>query len=242
MMAAGKMASTLTPRTLLLAAGLLVCLLIAFPVSAHDLSEANARYVSGLSGSAPGPFMYLGAKHMVTGLDHVLFLVGVIFFLTRIKDVALYVSLFTLGHSITLLTGVLANVSANAHLVDALIGVSVIYKGFDNLDGFQRVWGFRPDLKLVVFGFGLVHGFGLATKLQALSPASEGLVGNIISFNIGVEIGQFIALAVMVILLDTWRRHSSFQRFSNTFNTCLMGAGVALTAAHLLNFFQGGHA
>src|SRR3954471_5652113 len=142
-------------------------LLLAAPVlDAHGVSGKDAVYLQGLSGRAIIPLMYLGAKHMVTGYDHLLFLVGVIFFLYRLKDVVQYVSLFTIGHSLTLLAGVLGQVQANSHIVDAIIGFSVVYKAFDNMDGFKRLFGFQPNTKLAVLIFGLFHGFGLATKLQ----------------------------------------------------------------------------
>src|ERR1700730_3624085 len=116
-----------------------------------------------------------GAKHMVTGYDHLLFLVGVIFFLYRLKDVVQYVSLFTIGHSTTLLAGVLGGIHANSYLVDAIIGLSVVYKAFDNVDGFKRVLGFQPNTKVAVLLFGLFHGFGLATKLQEFALSPKGL-------------------------------------------------------------------
>src|SRR5688572_17635930 len=141
-------------------------------LSAHGVSGKDAVYLQGLQGEAIGPLMYLGAKHMVTGYDHLLFLVGVIFFLYRLKDVLLYVSLFTLGHSVTLLAGVLGGIHANPYIIDAVIGFSVVYKAFENMDGFRRFFGVQPNTRAAVLIFGFFHGFGLATKLQefALSP------------------------------------------------------------------------
>src|SRR5713226_6624334 len=162
-------------------------------VDAHGVSGKDAVFLQGLQGRAIGPLMYLGAKHMVTGYDHLLFLVGVIFFLYRLKDVVQYVSLFTLGHSVTLLLGVLGGVRANSYLIDAIIGFSVVYKAFENMDGFRRFFGFEPTTRIAVLVFGFFHGFGLATKLQDFALAPNGLVANIISFNVGVEIGQGLA-------------------------------------------------
>src|ERR1700694_5254865 len=169
-----------------------VVLGLLFPatVAAHNVSKRDATFVKSNQGVAMAAFLYLGAKHMVTGYDHLAFLVGVIFFLYRLKDIVLYVSLFTLGHSITLLTGVLGGVHANPFVIDAIIGLSVVYKAFDNMDGFKRLFGFQPNTKIAVLVFGLFHGFGLATKLQELDLARNGLVTNIVSFNVGVEIGQ----------------------------------------------------
>src|SRR4029077_11806298 len=145
-----------------------------------------------------GPFLYLGAKHMVTGYDHLAFLVGVIFFLYRLKAAGASLSLFTVGHSITLLLGVLGGIRANPYLIDAIIGFSVVYKSFDNMDGFRRFFAVQPNTKAAGFLFGLFHGFGLATKLQDFSLAAEGLVANIVSFNVGVEIGQLLALTAIL--------------------------------------------
>src|SRR6187402_3655523 len=154
-------------------------------VEAHGVSGKDAVFLQGLQGRAIIPLMYLGAKHMVTGYDHLLFLVGVIFFLYRLKDVLLYVSLFTIGHSVTLLLGVLGGIHANPYIIDAIIGFSVVYKAFENMDGFRRVFGFQPDTRAAVLIFGLFHGFGLATKLQDFELAPQGLVANIVSFNVG---------------------------------------------------------
>src|SRR5579871_6514773 len=163
---------------------LLVLFTLAFPagVSAHNVSKRDATFVQANHGIAIAAFLYLGAKHMVTGYDHLAFLVGVIFFLYRLKDIVLYVSLFTVGHSITLLTGVLGGVHANPYLIDAIIGLSVVSESLDNMDGFQRFLGFQPNTRLAVLVFGLFHGFGLATKLQELALTKNGLVANILSF------------------------------------------------------------
>ena len=166
-----------------------ICALASTPLSAHGVSGKDARYLLSLKGAAVIPLMYLGAKHMVTGYDHLLFLVGVIFFLYRLKDILLYVSLFTIGHSTTLLLGALGGLHANSHIVDAIIGMSIVYKAFENMGGFRR-FGFQPNTSVAVLAFGLAHGFGLATKLQEYSLSRNGLVANIVSFNIGVEIGQ----------------------------------------------------
>src|ERR1700684_110418 len=171
---------------------LLIVAGLFFPAgaSAHNVSKRDATFVQANKGAAIAPFVYLGAKHMVTGYDHLAFLVGVVFFLYRLKDVVLYVSLFTLGHSVTLLAGVLGGIHANSYVVDAIIGFSVVYKAFDNMGGFKRLLGFEPNTKLAVLIFGLFHGFGLATKLQELDLSKNGLVTNIISFNVGVGIGK----------------------------------------------------
>jgi hypothetical protein len=193
--------------------------------------------VEANQGAAIGPYLYLGAKHMVTGYDHLLFLVGVIFFLYRLKDVFLYVSLFTLGHSITLLGGVLGGIHANAYLIDAVIGLSVVYKAFDNMDGFKRFLGFQPDTRLAVLIFGLFHGFGLATKLQEFTLSQEGLVANIVSFNLGVEIGQALALTAVLIGLSYWRTRSGYLRHALLTNTALMTGGFILVGYQLAGYF-----
>jgi hypothetical protein len=215
------------------AAGLL------FPgsASAHNVSKRDASFVQSNKGAAVAPFIYLGAKHMVTGYDHLAFLVGVVFFLYRTKDIVLYVSLFTIGHSITLLAGVLGGIHANSHIIDAIIGFSVVYKAFDNIDGFKRLFGFEPNAKIAVLIFGLFHGFGLATKLQELDLARNGLVTNIISFNIGVEIGQVMALSAVLIALSFWRTRSGFFRYAFATNTALMVVGFVLVGYQLTGYF-----
>jgi len=220
----------------LLAACLLIAALLPDTASAHGVSQRDADFVQSITGIAIGPFLYLGAKHMVTGYDHLLFLIGVIFFLYRLKDVLLYVSLFTLGHSITLLGGVLGNVPANAHLIDAVIGLSVVYKAFENMGGFERL-GDHPTTRGAVMVFGLFHGFGLATKLQELSLPRNGLVANIISFNIGVELGQFLALTAILIALTYWRTRVGFLAHAFATNTALMMGGFMLMGYQLTGYF-----
>jgi hypothetical protein len=203
---------------------------------AHGVSRRDASFVESLTGAAIGPFLYLGAKHMVTGYDHLLFLVGVIFVLYRLKDVLLYVSLFTLGHSLTLLGGVLGGIHANAYIIDAVIGLSVVYKGFENVNGFQTFFGWQPDTRLAVLVFGLFHGFGLATKLQELALTQEGLATNIVSFNVGVEIGQMLALTFVLIGLTWWRTRPGFLKHAFMTNTLLMTGGFLLVGYQLSGY------
>jgi hypothetical protein len=204
---------------------------------AHGVAGGDALYLETVSGVAVAPFMYLGAKHMITGYDHLLFIFGVIFFLYRLKDVALYATLFTIGHSLTLLVGVLGGIQANAYLVDAIIGFSVVYKGFDNLGGFKRVLGYQPDTRIAVLVFGLFHGFGLATKIQDFELSPDGLATNIISFNVGVELGQIVALTFFVLLLSFWRQKPSFMHRAFLANGVLMCAGWLLVFYQLTGFF-----
>ena len=216
---------------------LFVCMcLLATSAGAHPMDTQNAAFVQGVDGPAPAPFMYLGAKHMVTGYDHLLFLVGVIFFLYRLKDVVLYVSLFTLGHSVTLLVGVLWGVEVNAYVIDAIIGLSVCYKAFENMGGFNRIFGWRPNAKVAVLVFGLFHGLGLATKLQEFTVTTNGLVANILSFNVGVEIGQVLALTAVLIGITFWRTRPSFTRHAFMTNSVLMIGGFILTAQQLFGY------
>jgi hypothetical protein len=226
--------------TIFVFALVLICgLLLPTTASAHDVSQRDASFVQSNQGAAIAPFLYLGAKHMVTGYDHLAFLVGVIFFLYRLKDVVQYVSLFTLGHSITLLVGVLGGVHANSYVVDAIIGFSVVYKAFDNMGGFRRFLGFEPNTKLAVLIFGLFHGFGLATKLQQLDLSKNGLVTNIVSFNVGVEIGQVLALTAVLIVLSYWRTRSGFLRHAFATNAVLMTVGFVLTGYQIAGYYLG---
>lgn len=208
----------------------------SFDILAHGVDEKTRLFIEQNTGVQLFPFMYIGAKHMFTGYDHLLFLVGVIFFLHKSRDIVLYISLFTLGHSITLLSGVLSNIQINPFIIDAIIGLSVFYKGFDNLGGFIRIFGRQPSTKLAVLVFGLFHGFGLATKLQEFEVASDGLVANIIAFNLGVELGQFTALFFIVIAITIWRKSPSFERFSIATNTLLMSAGLMLIGLQLTGY------
>lgn len=215
----------------------LIGLLLPVVASAHNVSKRDASFVQSNHGTAIAAFVYLGAKHMVTGYDHLAFLVGVIFFLYRLKDIVTYVSLFTIGHSLTLLAGVLGNIHANSYVIDAIIGFSVVYKAFDNIGGFQRFFGFEPNTKAAVLIFGLFHGFGLATKLQELDLARNGLVTNIISFNVGVEIGQVLALTAVLLVLSWWRTRSGFLRYAFVTNTALMAVGFVLAGYQVAGYF-----
>lgn len=206
-------------------------------LDAHGVFGKDAVFLQGLQGRAIGPLLYLGAKHMVTGYDHLLFLVGVIFFLHRLTDVVKYVSLFTIGHSVTLLVGVLGTVRANPYAIDAIIGFSVVYKAFENMDGFKRFFGFQPNTQLAVIVFGLFHGFGLATKLQDFALSPNGLVANIVSFNVGVEIGQGLALAIILIALTYWRTRRGFVRHALAFNGAVMSCGFLLIGYQLSGYF-----
>ena len=220
-------------------AALVGAIVVLWPetLAAHGVARGDARFLQSLQGAAVAPLMYLGAKHMITGYDHLLFLVGVIFFLYRLEDVVQYVTLFTVGHSVTLLAGVLGGIRANPYLIDAVIGFSVVYKAFDNMDGFKRFLGFQPNARIAVLAFGLFHGFGLATKLQEFSLPARGLVTNIVSFNVGVEIGQILALTAVLLALGYWRTRSGFARHAFITNTALMTGGFLLIGRQLSGYF-----
>ena len=203
---------------------------------AHDISQADRAAVARIEGPAPGAFLYLGAKHMVTGIDHILFLIGVVFFLYRLRDVVIYVTMFTIGHSLTLLGGVLLDTGANSYVVDAIIGFSVVYKAFENLGGFRKL-GIAINTKLAVLGFGLFHGLGLATKVRDLGLSDDGLLINLISFNVGVEIGQVFVLTIVVTLLNFWRSTRSFAPGAFYANLALMAGGFLLMGYQLTGYF-----
>jgi hypothetical protein len=210
--------------------------LLAFEsgVSAHGVSAADLAFMRNGGLLA---FLYLGAKHMVTGYDHLLFLFGVIFFLYRLRDVGIYVTLFAVGHSVTLLYGVLSRTNVNPYIVDAIIGFSVVYKAFDNLGGFQRLFGHQRNTKLAVLIFGFFHGFGLATKLQDFALARAGLVPKIVAFNVGVEVGQLLALAAILIAMGFWRRTDAFERQAFAANVIVMTCGFMLIGYQLTGYF-----
>jgi HupE / UreJ protein len=227
----------LNKRTLIVS-GCLFWLLAQSPgLLAHGVDASTKHFLTANQGVAIGPFLYIGAKHMVTGYDHLLFLVGVIFFLFRIRDVLIYVSLFTLGHSLTLLFGVLKGINVNSYFIDAIIGLSIVYKAFDNLGGFRRLLGFQPNNKAAVAVFGLFHGFGLATKLQDFALPKANLWKNLLAFNVGVEVGQCVALFFILIFLGFWRKSAKFYSFATATNTLLMTAGLILFGYQLTGYF-----
>jgi len=215
---------------------ILLCF-VSVSAFAHGVDDETQSFLSANKGLAFGPFLYIGAKHMITGYDHLLFLVGVIFFLYKTKEILVYVSLFTIGHSTTLLLGVMANINVNVFLIDAIIAFSIVYKGFDNLGGFKVFFGVQPNTKLAVLIFGLFHGFGLATKLQEFQFDKEGLFVNLLGFNLGVEIGQFLALGAVLLIIGVWRRYNSYIKFSNITNMLLMAAGFLLIGFQLTGYF-----
>jgi hypothetical protein len=206
---------------------------------AHGVDEDDQAFIEGAAGVNIVPYIYLGAKHMVTGYDHLLFLAGVIFFLYRMRDVGIYVTLFAIGHSTTLLAGVLLDIRADPYMVDAIIGLSVAYKAFDNLGGFQRL-GWQPNAKGAVLIFGFFHGFGLATKLQDLTLSREGMIPNLLAFNVGVELGQLLALSFILIAMNFWRLTGSFRRDAVRANAALMCAGFVLIGYQLTGYFTQG--
>ena len=216
---------------------LLILALTASDAFAHGVSDDDKAFLVQSSGMRLLPFIYLGAKHMVTGYDHLLFLFGVIFFLYRMRDVGAYVTLFAVGHSVTLIYGVLSGTHVNPYIVDAIIGLSVVYKALDNLGAFKRVLGFQPNTKAAVLVFGFFHGFGLATKLQQFALSKDGLVPNILAFNVGVELGQLLALSAILILMGFWRRTDAFRHQAFAANAALMTAGFVLMGYQLTGYF-----
>ncbi len=211
--------------------------LLSADVLAHAVTQGDKGYIQAISGVHLLPFIYLGAKHMMTGYDHILFLFGVIFFLYKLKHIAVYVSLFAIGHSTTMVLGVYYNIGINSYLIDAVIGFSVVYKALDNLGAFQRWFGVQPNTKVATLIFGLIHGFGLATKIQEYEISPDGLVPNLLAFNVGVEIGQLLALAVILIGMSFWRRTAGFARYAYSANVVMMSAGFILVGMQLTGYF-----
>jgi hypothetical protein len=218
-------------------AGVLAFSLLGATAYAHGVAEGDKGYIQETGGVNIVPFMYLGAKHMFTGYDHILFLLGVIFFLYKMKDIGIYVSLFALGHSSTMLLGVYLGTNISGYLIDAIIGLSVVYKALDNIGAYQRWFGFQPDTKIATLVFGLFHGFGLATKIQEYEISRDGLLPNMLAFNVGVEIGQLLALGTILIAMGYWRRSTSFMRHAYTANVALTTAGFLLIGYQLTGYF-----
>ena len=198
------------------------------------MSDSNADFVASVDGPAIALFLYLGAKHMVTGVDHVLYLFAVVFLLYQPRQVVKFVTLFALGHSVTLITGYWFSIQVNPGLVDAIIGLSVAYKAFENLGGFAGIQTYLPPMSLAVFGFGLIHGLGLATKLQSVYDGGNGLLANLIAFNLGVEFGQLLALALLLGVLVLWRQRRSFVRWAPACNFALLVCGFSFAGYHWL--------
>lgn len=223
--------------------GLALCILMLALIGvsgdalAHAVAQGDKGYIQEISGVNLVSFIYLGAKHMVTGYDHILFLFGVIFFLYKMQHIALYVSLFALGHSTTMLLGVYFNIGINSYLIDAIIGLSVVYKALDNLGAFQRWFGVQPDTRAATLLFGFCHGFGLSTKIIEYDLSPDGLVPNLLAFNLGVEIGQLLALSTILIVMGYWRRSPSFMRHAYTTNVVMMCAGFMLIGLQLTGYF-----
>lgn len=217
---------------------LLVGVIILWPDSAlaHAVTQGDKGYIQEISGINIIPFIYLGAKHMVTGYDHILFLLGVVFFLYGMKQIAVYVTLFAIGHSTTMLAGVYFNVGINSYIIDAIIGFSVVYKALDNLGAYQHWFGYQPDTRVATLLFGLLHGFGLASKIIEYDISPDGLVPNLLAFNVGVEIGQLLALAAILLIMKYWRASYSFARQAYAANVVMMTAGFTLMGFQIAGF------
>ncbi len=228
---------TLTNNNLLFLLGIMAVILAMIPDAvAHGVTEGDKGYIQESTGRMIIPFIYLGAKHMLTGYDHLLFLFGIIFFLYRLRDVAIYVTLFAVGHSVTLLSAVLMDISVNAFLIDAIIGFSVVYIALDNMKAFQRWFGFQPSTKLAALIFGLFHGFGLATKIIEYEISPDGLIPNLFAFNIGIELGQIMGLAIILLAMSYWRRSGRFMSHAYNANVALMAGGFIFVGYQMTGY------
>jgi len=204
---------------------------------AHAVAEGDKGYIQEITGPNIIAFIYLGAKHMVTGYDHILFLLGVVFFLYKTKEVIIYVSLFAAGHSTTMLLGVYFDIGINSYIIDAIIALSIVYKALDNIGAFPVWLGFQPDTKAATLLFGLCHGFGLSSKIQDYEISPDGLLTNLLAFNVGVEIGQILALSAILIVMGFWRLTPGFFRHAYTANIVMMSAGFLLFGYQVAGYF-----
>lgn len=215
---------------------LIVLLMIPFSLAAHDIAQADQAL---LANGGLWAYVWVGAKHMLTGYDHLLFLTGVIFYLSDFKSIVRFITVFTVGHSITLLTATYWGLKVDEHLIDAVIALSVFYKGFENLGGFEKLFNISsPNLLGMVFSFGLIHGLGLSTRLQSFNIGDELFLAKIISFNIGVEMGQVLALIPIVFIISKWKSFKSYQSFYKAVNFYLIVAGVFLFILQMNGFFN----
>jgi len=214
-------------------------LLCAMPgeAFAHAVAEGDKGYIQEITGVNLISFLYLGAKHMVTGYDHILFLIGVIFFLYKMKHIGIYVSLFAIGHSVTMLAGVYFNFGINSYIIDAIIGLSIVYKALDNMGAYQRWFGVQPNTKAATLIFGFFHGFGLSSKILDYEISPDGLLPNLLAFNVGVEVGQLLALGAILIVMGFWRRTPSFLKHAYTANMVMMAAGFVLIGYQFTGYF-----
>ncbi len=212
-------------------------ILFPFALLAHGVSSGDQEI---LNNGGLLSYIYVGAKHMVTGYDHLLFLAGVIFYLKSFKDIVRFITVFTIGHSITLIGATYLGIQANEHLVDAVIALSVLYKGFENLGGFEKYLKVKsPNLLPMVFIFGLIHGFGLSTRLQSFEVGSSQFLAKIVSFNIGVELGQILALIPIVFVITKWQTKNSYNAFYKAANFYLVIAGIGLFIYQMYGYFYG---
>ena len=219
------------------AAVMLVSSLLIGDAFAHAVAEGDKGYIQEITGVNLVAFLYLGAKNMMTGYDHILFLLGVIFFLYRMKDIGIYVSLFAVGHSTTMLAGVYFNIGINSYLIDAIIGLSIVYKALDNMGAYQRWFGIQPNTKAATLIFGFCHGLGLSSKILDYRISPDGLLPNLLAFNVGVELGQLLALGAILIVMGFWRRTPSFLKHAYTANMVVMAAGFLLIGYQLTGYF-----
>ncbi|MCI5083318.1 MAG: HupE/UreJ family protein [Saprospiraceae bacterium] len=203
---------------------------------AHGVSEADQET---LSDGGLLAYIFVGAKHMVTGYDHLLFLTGVIFYLSGFKDIVRFITAFTIGHSITLIFATYWGIKADEHLIDAVIALSVLYKGFENLGGFEKLFKVAsPNLLMMVFIFGLIHGFGLSTRLQSFDLGGGQFLAKIVCFNIGVELGQILALIPIVFIITRWKAWKSYDSFYKAVNYYLIVAGIFLFLFQMYHYFS----
>lgn len=227
----------MTSRWALMGLILVIAGLLPGEAFAHAVAEGDKGYIQEITGVHLISFLYLGAKHMVTGYDHILFLLGIIFFLYKMRHIGIYVSLFAIGHSLTMLAGVYFDFGINSYLIDAIIGFSIVYKALDNIGAYQRWFGFQPNTKAATFIFGLFHGFGLASKIIDYEISPDGLLPNLLAFNVGVEVGQLLALGAILIVMGYWRRTPGFLKHAYTANVLMLTAGFVLMGYQITGYF-----
>ncbi len=228
----GLYKALLTRKLFFLFAGMFLFTLLSTMVNAHGMSEAEKQSIID---GGNFRYMWLGATHMLSGYDHLAFVFGIIFFLTSFRDIAKYITAFTLGHSVTLIYATFNAIQLNYFLIDAVIALSVCYIAFANIDGFRKYLSINPpNMMWMIVGLGLIHGFGLSTRLQELPLSEDALLLNIVSFNVGVELGQISALSAMLLLIAAWRKSHFFQTFSviTSYGLIIIGSFLFLMQMH----------
>ncbi len=177
-----------------------------------------------------GQFILLGIEHILTGYDHMAFLLALIVIGLSIKEVLKIITAFTVAHSITLLLAAMQVVSLNSRIVESVIAFSICFVALENL--FKKKVNYRW---LVTFGFGLIHGFGFASVLQELIVGKSNLLVSVVSFNLGVEVGQLMIFLVLLPVLYLLKSKMEFRKVTFGVSLAIFMLGFTWLIERLFN-------